>query len=1802
MNSKKHTTTWKLSRIKRHMARGLAFIMCLILLVTSVDITAFAVTDDYLGNSETKTAEYTAEPVGQNESAEEDVESGENEEISDAADDETTSESVKDIESEEGEEETGEVSDASEDVSDDIDEENSEDIDEEGEPELSDEKDTEDDEEEAKDSEAKDKEVKEEKSEKLEETVTVDDVMITVSADEGVFPNGSKVSVRKVSRSEEKEVNEAIDEVRDDEKNVALSYTFDIKVCDEDGNEIEPDTEKGSVKVSFKMTEIANTNLETDVYHVEETDKGLNAENLDVDTESTDEESDEITVETYGFSYYTVEFTYGELQYVLEGDERVELSTVLNTVGIKENGEISKVEGSNDELFKPVKEDDVWYIEAVKAFSSEEWLKVTIDGIEYEIVVTDDQDPGEWTKLLNALKGDITSTEAGQFEIDGSKITLLTDFTAKAGDGSLDVYGTRTLDLNGHIINANGINRCITVQSGANLTLEDSDTTASHEGYVDEEGIWHLGTGTGTSTPIIGGLITGGNVNIAGGGVKVLGSLIMNGGSICGNKASYTDYQYGGGGVAVDSAGEFEMHGGKVMYNKAGNGGGVWVMNSTFNMYEDAVISDCKATASGGGVFVQQGPFNMYGGTIEKCATVQGDYGDGGGVYTHTSATFTMTGGEIKKNTAARRGGGVYNGLGTITLGGNAKIDGNFDVTTYDDLYLPLNHTVQISTTTHPIKGMSVRVTLENGTGKVTGTSGTDQYAQYFSSDNLSYGVVAKSGLVQIVSKDSVVACVNHNDQLIYYDSLQNAINAAGTEDEVQLLHDIQEDISVSADRNITLDLNGRVLKGKGDKSTITISSGATVTLCDSRADVDHYYKYNAVGPWVWDDSTTDGAKTVDEITDSTTANTPIILKGGAITGGIGSYNQSGTEGGGIYNAGTLIMEGGNIVGNSAGWHGGGIHSKDTFELKNGNIVGNYSGTHGAGVFIDGASSKFVMNGGKIINNYANAQAGGVYLANGSFDLNSGIISYNRAYTFAGGVSASGIMKMYGGEISYNKTVRTDTFAYGGGIHNQNELYIYGGYIKNNSARYGGGIYNGYIDNGYNNPGYLTMIGGTVAENNCSLDGGGAYFRNGSITVGGKAQISGNKKGTGQDASEQNIYLPSGLQIEVADGDDVPASGMEIGVTMASGTGYFTTDTATEDCEAYFFADDSEKSTVYDPSKKQMLLVNGEPQVHDNIVFVDWKETTSLPTTAGNYYLTNDVTLSNPWSVPAGTTNLCLNGHVIKQGASCRVIYVPTTATLNIYDCSSEKHYFTRSSEAEPWVLAEDQTTPTELFVEGGVITGGVITGIESGAGIFVDGTFSLYGGNIVGNRITNATADKVFGAGVFVQKTGVFNMHGGSIVGNACNANAGGVAVGGNGNPTGKFNMYGGIISDNYASLWGGGANNWGTIVMKGGTITNNIAKTYGGGGVSNATAFTMTGGTIKDNNANTAGGGVVGDGTVTIGGTAVITDNYVKESADNLSLSGSMYFASGEDAPTIGMNVGVTTRAASVPVAISVANDTDYSEYFTSDNSEYSIYYKSDKKLYLALSSTVTIDLKGGSYPEGSSAVTDWTYDSGEKTYSKKGSKVTLPGEPIPPAYMVFKGWKYNSNVYEAGTEIVFENTENRTYTAEYENIGSSIKTFATTTDLKNPDCFTLWQTGNSPKGVAQKVYFGGMPWYIVGEDNADGSLVLMSAPDNFDNSKFGNSNAYSDSTVRDYLNTTALDQFTTAEKNLMESVAGAGIPAEGDKLYLGTGANLQQGVAVGINNVIYVSVIGTYASPGSPYTSGNLFWLRTPYGVMN
>lgn len=68
---------------------------------------------------------------------------------------------------------------------------------------------------------------------------------------------------------------------------------------------------------------------------------------------------------------------------------------------------------------------------------------------------------------------------------------------------------------------------------------------------------------------------------------------------------------------------------------------------------------------------------------------------------------------------------------------------------------------------------------------------------------------------------------------------------------------------------------------------------------------------------------------------------------------------------------------------------------------------------------------------------------------------------------------------------------------------------------------------------------------------------------------------------------------------------------------------------------------------------------------HNAITFTKWNYSGTLPTSAGNYYLTHNVTLSGNWE-PAASINLCLNGHTVSMGENYGLI--DDNITVAIYD------------------------------------------------------------------------------------------------------------------------------------------------------------------------------------------------------------------------------------------------------------------------------------------------------------------------------------------------------------------------------------------------------------------------------------------------------------------------------------------------------------------------------------------------------
>ena len=283
----------------------------------------------------------------------------------------------------------------------------------------------------------------------------------------------------------------------------------------------------------------------------------------------------------------------------------------------------------------------------------------------------------------------------------------------------------------------------------------------------------------------------------------------------------------------------------------------------------------------------------------------------------------------------------------------------------------------------------------------------------------------------------------------------------------------ISQSLKVSGD--VTLDLNGHVLKYENVQtpgSPLAVESGGHLTIKDSNSNATHKFKPNGDGLWVLDES--NGTETV---------------YGGVITGGTGYPFplSSGPVncGGGVYIApgGQLTMTGGNIIGCSAEF-GGGVciypgrdGEQMPFSMSGGSIIG-CSAEYGGGVY---ASGKFQMSGQAVIRSCTAEGTsfncgGGVYV-DGSFEMSGeAIIEGCQAiseYAYGGGVfvnSSRSFVMSEKAKIEGCQAISTPSSpSKGGGVHlaNNTKFTLSGSAVIQNckadnsdgsGKAYGGGV------------------------------------------------------------------------------------------------------------------------------------------------------------------------------------------------------------------------------------------------------------------------------------------------------------------------------------------------------------------------------------------------------------------------------------------------------------------------------------------------------------------------------------------------------------------------------------------------------------------------------------------------------------------------------------------------------------------------------------------------------------------------
>lgn len=564
----------------------------------------------------------------------------------------------------------------------------------------------------------------------------------------------------------------------------------------------------------------------------------------------------------------------------------------------------------------------------------------------------------------------------------------------------------------------------------------------------------------------------------------------------------------------------------------------------------------------------------------------------------------------------------------------------------------------------------------------------------------------------------------------------------------------------------------------------------------------------------------------------------PVTVKNLLITGG-----NNETNGGGIYNSGTITLAGGCVVAGNTAAYGGGVYNTGTMFMYGSAVIGDKSKTtaatkdescysnkaieEGGGIYSTGelylgfsSADKDALLTGGVYYNYAK-NTGGVYqkgsTSSKEFKLNSGSVSYNAERGIWVGSSK---FTMTGGTVSGNTALQTDDENEhswrGAGIYVGADCtaVISGGKITSNEAAVkGGGIHIAQSSS------KVTIEGGIISGNTAGSYGSGISMDNGTLKMQGKAKVDLNN----------DVYLPSGKNITLTGALTSSAPVAKINFADAAwkrGTPVVKADeTNVTDLTAYenhFELTDSDWNLKLSSDKKSLKL--------DAPIYVSKN---------GHYVTSGENKTTGTKTDPFDTiANAC--------------------TLLNDKDTD-----FTICIDGE---LTGAQSIPATLKKDG--------SGTYNAKSLLLCGVNGLDENGVPKDSLNGGFSTSSSGVGTtFIVSTNVpviiknLQITGGWQ--NCSSGKAAGLTV-----QTGADVEIttGALITKNHGQFFAAGVYNVGTLKMTGGTISIN-SSAVSGGGVYNAGNFIMSGGEISANTAASNGGAIYNeDGTVYIYGDTLI------------------------------------------------------------------------------------------------------------------------------------------------------------------------------------------------------------------------------------------------------------------------------------------------------------------------------------------
>jgi hypothetical protein len=221
-----------------------------------------------------------------------------------------------------------------------------------------------------------------------------------------------------------------------------------------------------------------------------------------------------------------------------------------------------------------------------------------------------------------------------------------------------------------------------------------------------------------------------------------------------------------------------------------------------------------------------------------------------------------------------------------------------------------------------------------------------------------------------------------------------------------------------------------------------------------------------------------------------------------SINGGSLSNNDAGEDsGGGLANADRASLTGVTIADNTAldtdddgGGYGGGIDSWGTITLTNCVLSGNEADDGGGGIHSDTSDATMIITGTTVHSNTVSGlggEGGGIYNEAGTIVIARSVISGN--IESGGNGAGGGIRNDDEGAMTITDSSISDNEAAmrGGGISNSGLLTVTKSTLSGNTTDNGGGIYN---------TGAATITNSTLSDNQATGSGGGISHA-GAVTI-----------------------------------------------------------------------------------------------------------------------------------------------------------------------------------------------------------------------------------------------------------------------------------------------------------------------------------------------------------------------------------------------------------------------------------------------------------------------------------------------------------------------------------------------------------------------------------------------------------------------------------------------------------------------------------------------------------------------------